>query len=269
MPVPVWQIPLDQPPQIVAIGRHAHGFVPNDRYRLEELWSLHLYGYEAQQRLDGEEVVVRPGTLGITPPGVLMETWYAGVSVHLFAHFRLAPGAPRTVAATTELGDEYPLTYQDLYDAVLRFSTEPAWAAAKVWNVLWKAVALSEAPRPERTAPHPAVRRAVQIVGERLGAPMGVAELARRVDVAPDYLTRLFRQTFGETVAEYVRRRRMERASELLLHSSLPIKIVASTVGFADLQQFNKAVRAYFGVAPREYRVQGGTTSRVDDRRTA
>ena len=36
MPPPVWQIPLGEPPQVAAMGRHVHGFVPCDRYRLDD-----------------------------------------------------------------------------------------------------------------------------------------------------------------------------------------------------------------------------------------
>lgn len=260
MPSPVWQIPLGEPPQVAAMGRHAHGFVPCDRYRLDDLWSLHLYGYDAVLRLDGQEVAVRPGTLGVTPPGTLMETRYFGISVHLFAHFRLPPGPTRPVVAVMDLGADHKPLYDELYDAVGRFAQEPGWTAARVWNALWKAASLSSAPvpAPEKAALHPAVRRASDLIEENLNRPISVEDLARRADVAPCYLTRLFREAYGETVVERIRRRRMERASDLLLRSSLPIKVVASSVGLPDLQQFNKAIRSHFGVGPREWRLQRG-----------
>lgn len=257
MSVPVWQIALDQPPSVLDIGRHAHGFVPSDRFRLEDRWSLHLFSYDAVLRFDGEEVRVRPGTLGITPPGVAIETLYHGLSVHIFAHFRLGPGPTRPVAAVTDLGKSYEGMYGELFDAVQGFAREPMLASARVWSALWQAVVLFEGPTANLQPVHPAVLRAEDFIGRNLAAPLGVAEIARRVDLAPDYLTRLFRDTFGETVSEYIRRRRLERASELLLRSSLPIKIVAAAVGFSDLQRFNKAIRAHFGVSPREYRQQG------------
>ncbi len=256
-PVPTWNIPLGHPPQVVAIGRNAHGFVPSDRYRLDDLWSLHLYGYEARLRLDGHDLALRPGLLGITPPGVLMETWYHGVSVHLYAHFRLLPGTARPVAALCDLGGAYDAAYDELYDAVVRFSREPTLASVRVWNALWKAATLSGGALAESPAPHRAVRLTSDAIEGNLNGRLSVAELARRADVTPSYLTRLFQEAYGESVVDHIRRRRMERASELLQRSNLPIKMVATTVGFSDLQQFNKAVRAHFGLSPRDWRERG------------
>lgn len=257
MSTPVWQVPLDFPPQVVAIGRNAHGFVPVDRYRLDDLWSLHLYGYDARLLLDGREVAVHPGTLGVTPPGVQMETHYRGISVHLYAHFRLPPGPTRPVWAVTDTGASYEALYAELFDAVGRFTREPAWTSARVWSALWKAFSLSGAPERENMAMHRAVRRASDLIEQNLSGPLSVAELARQVEVAPSYLTRLFQEAYGESVVDHIRRRRMERASHLLLRSNLPIKIVASSVGFPDLQRFNKAVRQSFGLGPRALRQKG------------
>lgn len=255
--MPTWSIPLGAPPQVVAIGRNAHGFVPSDRYRLKDLWSLHLYGYDAEQSLNGQPVTIRPGTLGVTPPGVLMETRYVGISVHIYAHFRLAPGSERTVAAVVDTGVTYEALYRDLYEAVGVFARDPVWTSARVWNALWTAVALSDRPHPEERRTHRAVRQAGETIERTLNGPVSVAEIAREVGVTPSYLARLFQEAYDESITGYVRRRRMERASDLLQRSNLPIKMVASSVGFNDLQQFNKAVRAAFGVGPREWRARG------------
>lgn len=254
---PIWDIPLSQPPEIRALGRNAHGFVPRDRQRLDDLWSLHLYGYDAVLRLNGQDVPVHPGTLGIIPPGTVMETRYYGISVHLYAHFRLAPGDTRPVAAVTDLGADHKPVYDELYDAVVRFGREPHWAAARVWNALWKAVSISSAPVAVRRDLHPSVRHATDLIEEGLSNRLSVTHLAQTIGIAPSYLTRLFHEAYGETVIGYIRRRKMERASDLLLRSSLPIKVVASSIGYYDLQQFNKAVRSYFGSGPRELRRQG------------
>lgn len=259
MTVPNWQIPLERPPQVVALGRNAHGFVPSDRYRLDTLWSLHLYDYDAVQYLDGSAVKIRPGCVGVTPPGTMMETHYFGISVHIYAHFQLPAGPTRPVAALTDLGEHYPALYAELYDAVGKFSREPVWASARVWNALWKVVSFSGNEVPGPSVMHPAVRKACDIIEQNLNARISVTELAYQADVAPGYLTRLFQEHLGESVVGHIRRRRMERASDLLLKSSLPIKMIASAVGFTDLQQFNKAMRAHFGVGPRELRSRGLT----------
>lgn len=69
------------------------------------------------------------------------------------------------------------------------------------------------------------------------------------------YLHLLFQDT-GETAHGYLRRRRLERAQELLLGSGREISIaeVAARSGFNSSSAFSRAYRARFGVAPREAR---------------
>jgi AraC-like DNA-binding protein len=66
-------------------------------------------------------------------------------------------------------------------------------------------------------------------------------------------------------VTEYVRRRRVERARHLLLHSGLSIKQVACEVGLPDLQLFNKTIRRAYGVAPRSLREHGPAAVHVEE----
>ncbi len=253
----VWEVPLDAPPELVNIGRNAHGYEPSDRFRLRDLWSLHLYGYHAVQRLDGREVTIRPGTVGITPPGVLMETRYQGISVHLYAHFKLADGPTRTVPAVQDLGERHDGVYERLYDGVGQFSRQPHRVEARLWDVLWEVASLSGGIDRTDAAGHHAVRLACDAIERHLSEPLAVTELAAHARVSPGYLARLFKAEFGESVVAYVRNRRLERAAYLLQRSSLPIKEIAVAVGLPDLQHFNKAMRARYGASPREWRARG------------
>lgn len=257
----VWEVPLESPPEIVNIGRNAHGYEPSDRYRLKDLWSLHLYGYHAALRLDGHEFAVRPGTIGINPPGTLMETRYTGISVHLFAHFKLPPategGATRRVPALQDLGERHDATYARFYECVGLFSREPRRVQARVWDLLWEVATLSPRAAAHDAPGHAAVRLARDVIERHLSEPISVTEIAAYARVSPSYLARLFKEEFGDTVVGYIRRRRLLRANYLLQRSTLPIKEIAISVGIADLQHFNKAMRAEYGMGPREWRRSG------------
>lgn len=252
--VGVWEIPLDNPPTVIAIGRNAHGFEPTDSYCLPDLWSLHLFGYHATLRLGDQEFAIQPGLMGITPPGITMTTRYYGISVHLYAHFQMPAGVGHSVPAVCETGDLYERLHADLYDAVQRFPREPAYANSVVWSTLWKAITLGKLQSGEVSDAHRAVRLATEMIEQNLSGRLLVSELADEISVSPSYLVRLFQEAYGESVVGFIRRRRMERATDLLRHSTLPVKLVASSVGFPDLQQFNKAMRAYCGMSPRAWR---------------
>lgn len=71
-----------------------------------------------------------------------------------------------------------------------------------------------------------------------------------------DYLGKLFRQETGERFSEYVSRRRVEKAKELLAADpNLRVYEVAERVGFGDNPQyFSQVFRKYAGCSPTEYR---------------
>ncbi|GAB3891053.1 hypothetical protein GCM10029964_063590 [Kibdelosporangium lantanae] len=64
----------------------------------------------------------------------------------------------------------------------------------------------------------------------------------------------MFRAETGRTVVAYLRHRRLERARHLLRESTMSIQAVATAVGIADLQAFNKACRRELGASPRAVR---------------
>ena len=80
---------LDLPPTILQIGIGVHGAEPMERYRLDGLWCLHLYRYEAEVSLNGTPYAIAPGYAGVTAPGVEMEYHFRGPSDHAYAHFLL------------------------------------------------------------------------------------------------------------------------------------------------------------------------------------
>lgn len=63
-----------------------------------------------------------------------------------------------------------------------------------------------------------------------------------------------FVEIVGETPFQYMRRWRMQLASELLRHSSLPITEIASRVGYQSDLTFSKAFRRELQTSPARYR---------------
>ncbi|WP_396667632.1 helix-turn-helix domain-containing protein [Microbacterium sp. R86528] len=55
-----------------------------------------------------------------------------------------------------------------------------------------------------------------------------------------------------------MRDRRMATASHLLERTTQPVASIAASVGFSDVQAFNKACRRYLGASPRAVRRETG-----------
>ena len=68
------------------------------------------------------------------------------------------------------------------------------------------------------------------------------------------YLIYRFRRTFGITPHQYLLRRKMEAAREMLATGGVQIKEISGLLGFSNPQYFSTAFRAACGMTPLEYR---------------
>lgn len=254
---PQLELRLDAPPEVANVGVGVHGVRSlRDVFRLPDLWQFHVYGYAAEITLLGATLPVRPGSVSLVPPGVQVRFDYRGRSEHLFAHFRASRGGePLLVPAVQEAGAAAPVLTDLMRHAVEAFPTASPRVVAEVWTALWRVARLAEHPN----APggqHEAVAAAVAHIEANLAQPITVPGLARAAGVSHNHLTRLFGAELGTTVVAYIRQRRMARALHLLTSSTLSIPAVAASVGFVDLQAFNKACHRELGGSPRAVRAR-------------
>jgi AraC-like DNA-binding protein len=95
--------------------------------------------------------------------------------------------------------------------------------------------------------------RAKDLIDRRYGEPLDVATLAAEAYASSAHFARSFRRAFGETPHQYLVRRRVERAADLLRSTELSATDVGLEVGFATLSSFSKAFRALMGESPSAY----------------
>jgi len=99
------------------------------------------------------------------------------------------------------------------------------------------------------------INRVFDHIDAHLAEPLDLAGLAAVAHFSPWYFHRLFHALTGETVADRVRRRRLEvAAGRLLAQPPAAASAVALDVGFASAEVFSRAFRARFGVTPTQWR---------------
>jgi AraC-like DNA-binding protein len=81
-----------------------------------------------------------------------------------------------------------------------------------------------------------------------------ISEVAADCGVNIRYMSRLFKKFANITPQEYLFRLKMNRASQLLLNSDLPIKNISMLVGFADPYHFSRNFSRFHGISPKNYR---------------
>lgn len=91
---------------------------------------------------------------------------------------------------------------------------------------------------------------------DRYSESFALADVAAAVGVEPERMARVFRRAFGEPLAGYLRRIRVDAAAHMLAHTDLPISQVAADVGFADQSHLTRCFSRYLGTTPGRYRAE-------------
>jgi AraC family transcriptional regulator len=110
------------------------------------------------------------------------------------------------------------------------------------------------------------LRRVRESLDESYLLAPGLTDLAAVGGVHPVHLSREFRRRYRMTIGEYIRKRRIEHASELLSNSGMPMVEIASTCGFSDQSHFCALFKKYSGMTPAKFR-DLSARPRLDDLR--
>ncbi|WP_224826006.1 helix-turn-helix domain-containing protein [Cognatishimia sp. MH4019] len=90
-----------------------------------------------------------------------------------------------------------------------------------------------------------------------LGHSWRMGALATQAGMAPHHFQRSFAAVTGETVAGYIRSRRLERAALALRDTPDRIIDIALETGFQTHAGLTRAFTAHFGISPRDFRQKG------------
>ncbi|WP_410512270.1 response regulator [Paenibacillus sp. BR2-3] len=84
--------------------------------------------------------------------------------------------------------------------------------------------------------------------------PITLETVANKFYISKEHLSRAFKTAAGENLTEYIIRKRMERARELLLQPHISIKEAALMTGYTELAYFHRVFKKHFGRTPGEMR---------------
>lgn len=96
--------------------------------------------------------------------------------------------------------------------------------------------------------------KAEEYINEHYMRDISLEEMAQQVDLSPAYFSKLFKMVEGINYIEYLTQIRLEQSKKLLKTTTLPVKIIATTVGYMDEKYFRKLFKKVVGIKPSEYR---------------
>ncbi len=100
----------------------------------------------------------------------------------------------------------------------------------------------------------PLVRNIRNYIEESLYSDISVKEIALLFNYNEKYIGKLFKAQTGFTVKEYLNRRRLDTAEQLLRNTKLSITEISSKSGFNNVTYFNRLFKKHFNFSPKNYR---------------
>ncbi len=94
------------------------------------------------------------------------------------------------------------------------------------------------------------IYQAKEILLQRIGEPITIKELSRKVAINECYLKKGFKEVFGTTIFDFYQQQRMEHAKYLLNEKGLSVTDVSHLLGYSSISHFSSAFKKHTGLKP-------------------
>jgi AraC-like DNA-binding protein len=91
-------------------------------------------------------------------------------------------------------------------------------------------------------------------IHERYSRKMALQEMSSACNMSVTHLCRYFKKVTGQTISEYIKRYRIDRAKELLVEDEKSITWIAYEVGFESHSYFDRIFHEVTKLTPQEFR---------------
>ena len=100
--------------------------------------------------------------------------------------------------------------------------------------------------------------QARNFIEENVDRPITLPQIADVACLSVHHFLRLFKQVFEETPHQYLTRKRIERAKDLLLTTTSSVTDICQSVGFRSPGSFSWLFRRHVGHSPEGFRAING-----------
>lgn len=104
-------------------------------------------------------------------------------------------------------------------------------------------------------------RRAKEVLSANLSGTIEIAAIARECDLSTGYFSRAFRASTGMAPHQWLLRRRIDVAKQLLSGTARPLAEIALDSGFIDQSHLTRVFSRQLGISPGRWRAANGSSA--------
>jgi len=113
------------------------------------------------------------------------------------------------------------------------------------------------------------IQSAVDFIEDNLEGDISLESVSAHVGLSAFHFHRIFAAVLGESVTEYIRKRRLSEGARELVGGDMPIMEIALSCRFDSQESFTRAFKKMFGTTPGQYRSVGKDKPIPHKRRTS
>jgi AraC-like DNA-binding protein len=98
--------------------------------------------------------------------------------------------------------------------------------------------------------------KVLEYIQEYLDTSLTISKLAKIANLNSTYFSNLFSELIGLSPLQYINKRRIEKAQELLLGTDETLYEIAHQIGLNDEYYFSRLFKKHVGISPKHYRKQ-------------
>jgi len=97
------------------------------------------------------------------------------------------------------------------------------------------------------------INRVFEFIDENLSSDLSLNTVSKTAFFSPFHFHRVFKFITGETLNEYVTRRRIEKSALDLLHKNISATEIAHKYGFSDNSSYSRTFKKFYGISPTKF----------------
>ncbi|GAA4848036.1 AraC family transcriptional regulator [Paenibacillus vulneris] len=102
------------------------------------------------------------------------------------------------------------------------------------------------------------LQKVTEYIDQHMDKDIKIEQLADIMHFNTNYLYQFMKMHLGITPMQYIYKRRLDKAKDLLINTDDSLANIAAVTGFSDVYHFSKSFKKHTGISPRAYRNGAG-----------